>query len=73
MEELATRSVNRALQRDAAERLLEWGFSYEVIGHNLGRSETWVRKVHEARRMDQSNMSNGSEIQARMITPQNEE
>lgn len=57
MEERAAGSVNRALQRDAVERLLEWGFSYEVIGNNLGHSETWVRAVHEAQRMDHSKMS----------------
>jgi cyanate lyase len=57
MAERAAAPVDGALQRDAVERLLEWGFTYEEIANNLGRSEAWVRAVHEAGRADQSDTS----------------
>jgi hypothetical protein len=73
MAERTAGSVDGALQQDAAERLLEWGFSHEEIAGNLRQSETWVRAVQERQRIDDSDRSTRSRIRTRMITPKNEE
>jgi hypothetical protein len=70
MAERTAGAVDDTLQQDAAERLLEWGFSYEEIATNLGQSEAWVREVHEARHVDDSDAGT---IRLRTITPENEE
>jgi hypothetical protein len=70
MAERTAGAVDETLQQDAAERLLEWGFSYEEIATNLGQSEAWVHAVHDARHVDDSDAGT---IRPRMITPENEE
>lgn len=72
MVERTAGSIDEALQQDAAERLLEWGFSYEEIASNLGHSEAWVRTVHEAQRVHEVQRSTGSRIRDRLITPEHE-
>lgn len=54
MSERTAESVDGTLQREAVERLLEWGFSPDDIAANVGHSEAWVREVQRERRIDDS-------------------
>lgn len=52
MTERTAEQADETLQRDAVERLLDWGFSQEDIAASLGHSKAWVREVQETRRID---------------------
>ena len=54
MAERTAEQVDERLQRDAVERLLQWGFSRDDIAATLGQSEAWVHEVEEMQRFDDS-------------------
>lgn len=57
MAERTAEQVDESLQRDAVERLLDWGFSRDDIAATLGQSEAWVCDVEETRRIHDSRRS----------------